>query len=142
MDYFQVKEEKLAGSSYSEVYKKAWQEYLKIKKKSKRRPYVRSSYFKKEKIFIDIFWSHLKEKHHNDRKRRLNFYKCALEIIANSKVSPISKIKLNDDNEILHRFFGKTKEGDVFVVQIKENVKTGRKDFISVFLWEKGKNIS
>ena len=62
MKYFQVKNCKFSGSSYNEVYKKVWQEYLQERSKSKRRPYLKADYFNKEKIFIDIFWGHLKQK--------------------------------------------------------------------------------
>lgn len=33
----------------------------------------------------------------------------------------------------MHRFYGITKDGHEFCVQIKQNKRTGRKDFISVF---------
>lgn len=40
MKYFQVKSDKLAGSSYIEIYRSAWNVYLEEKRKSKRRVYI------------------------------------------------------------------------------------------------------
>jgi hypothetical protein len=34
---------------------------------------------------------------------------------------------------MLHRFAGETKEGKKFYVQVKQDKRTGRKDFMSVF---------
>ncbi len=133
MKYFQVKSDKLAGSSYSEVYRNAWNVYLQEKHKSKRRVYVRSIYFGKEKIFLDIFWSHLKQKSFPDRIRRLKFYCCAVELIKINRIDPNTVQDPNNSENRLHRFVGATKENDVFMVQIKENKKTNQKYFISVF---------
>ena len=36
-------------------------------------------------------------------------------------------------NEILHRFAGKTKDKEIFFVQIKENKKNSKKYFMSCF---------
>ncbi len=36
-------------------------------------------------------------------------------------------------NVSLHRFYGQTKSGELFCVQIKQDKRTGRKDFMSVF---------
>ena len=53
---YQAKAKKIPGSSYGEVMRNAFLIFdEKIKKKTKRRPYVRSAYFKKEKIFFDYF---------------------------------------------------------------------------------------
>jgi len=131
--YYQTGDCKLAGTSFSEVYKTAWQVYSKEKRKSRRRPYIRSAYFQKDKIFIDIFWSHLKQKRLMDKKRRLKFYKCAIELLKNSKNPPITLQDNNDLNKMLHRFFGQCKNNEEFIVQIKENKKTGKKYLISVF---------
>ncbi len=133
MKSYQVKNCKLSGSSYNEVYKKAWQVYLLEKKKSKRRTYVRSVYFKKSKIFLDVFWNHLKQKNWVDRFRRLKYYFCAIELIKNSRIDPETFQDVNNSKEILHRFSGVTKNGEEFFVQIKENKRTDQKYFVSVF---------
>ena len=38
-----------------------------------------------------------------------------------------------ETHSILHRFYGKTADGIEFAVQVKHDLKTGRKDFMSVF---------
>ncbi len=124
---------KLKGTSYTEINKQARQIFNKIKNKTKRRPYIRSKYFKKEKIFLDIFWKHLNQKNPRDRMRRLKYYNCAIDLIRNTNNNPHSDINRNKKSEILHRFAGMTKTGELFFVQIKENKKTGEKSFMSCF---------
>lgn len=112
---------------------KARHEYHKIQKRTPRRKaYIRSAYFSKDKIFINQFWDHLKQKRPNDRLRRVKYYLCALDLIRHATSSPETIIEKTLDTQ-LHRFTGKTKDGEVFFVQIKHNIKTGRKDFMSVF---------
>jgi hypothetical protein len=129
--YFQVKNCKIAGTSYSEIYKKAWQIYLSEKQKSKRRPYIRSAYFKKDKIFLNIFWSHLKEKRKIDRERRIRFYKCALELLKNNRTDP-AIFNSNNTHGKLYRFKGMVNNNEIFFVQVKENNR-GNKFLISIF---------
>lgn len=133
MKAYRTKSGKLPGTRYAEVYKKAFQLYKPIKAKTKRRPYVRSAYFKKEKIFLESFWQHARQKNPRDRMRRLKFFNCALELIKNSRYEPTSDINRKKRIEILHKFGGITKEGELFYVQIKENKKTGAKYFMSCF---------
>lgn len=130
--YF-VKSEKLSGTSYGDVYKKAFAIYKRIKARTKRRPYIRSAYFNKDKIFLGLFWSHLKDKHHRERTRRLKYFPCAIELIKNSRLDPTSKENLEKTSEILHRFRGITPEKEIFLVQIKENKRNNQKYLISVF---------
>lgn len=56
MKVYKTRVSKLSGSDYKEVNKKAFGLYAEIKEKTKRRPYVRSAYFNKSKIFIELFW--------------------------------------------------------------------------------------
>lgn len=133
MKVYQSKVNRLAGTDYQEVNSKAKAIFTKIKKKSKRKPYIRSAYFDKEKIFLDYFWEHLHKKHPADRFRRLKFYACALDLISNCRIDPISFQNPNSPRDILHRFLGITKQGEEFVVQITENKRNHQKYFISVF---------
>lgn len=134
MKVYRTKAGKLNGTEFKEVHKKAFRLYQEIKRKSKRRTYIRSAYFRKEKIFLDLFWQHLWDKEKwQDRMRRLKFYAAAIELIQNNKFAPKSKENPNKREEILHRFAGITKENDLFYVQIKENKHSGRKDLISIF---------
>lgn len=134
MKSYQTKAKKFTGSDFREVHKKAFGLYKQIKKKSKRRPYIRSVYFKKDKIFLELFWQHLFDKPNwRDRMRRLKYFPCAIELIRHSHFEPESKENPNRRTEILHRFGGVTKEKDMFFVQIKEDKRTGQKFLISVF---------
>ena len=50
-----TKAKKLPGTNLGEIYRSAMAVYHKIEKQTKRRPYLRSAYFKKEKVFFDFF---------------------------------------------------------------------------------------
>ena len=123
----------LRGTDLKEVESKARQIYYEIKRKSKRKPYIRSAYFKKEKIFFDFFWVHLNQKNYVEKFKRLKHFTVAIDLIKNSKNKPVSKINPNKRNEILHRFYGKTREKEIFCVQIKENKKSGHKYLLSAY---------
>lgn len=134
MQIYQTTVFKLAGTDQREVYKRAFTIYLKIKKNSKRRTYVRSAYFGKNKIFLSIFWQHLHAKlNHKDKIRRVKYFPCALDLIRNSHFDPLSKENPNKKSETLHRFTGITSDGNIFYVQIKEDKRTNEKYLISVF---------
>jgi hypothetical protein len=133
MKPYQSKFKKLSGTDYKEIHHQAFDIYKQIKSKSKRKPYVRSVYFNKEKVFLDYFWQHLWQKNWRDRNRRLKYYPCAIDLIKNSKLEPISKQNPNKPTEMLHRFAGLTKDKELFFVQIKEDKKTSQKHFMSVF---------
>ena len=133
MKAYQTKINKLSGTSYEEVVKNARHIYHIEERRTKRRPYVRSAYFKKDKIFLNQFWAHLSQKRARDRKRRLYFYACALDLIRHTKREPVSKPNPNKKSEIVHRFVGITKNKEVFFVQIAENKKSRNKYFMSVF---------
>ena len=130
---YKTKKQLLHGSSFSEVRAAAERIYKPIKSKTKRTPYVRSKYFRGEKIFLTLFWSHIFEKSAKDRIRRLKFFDCAIDLIRSSMINPESRENFRKKDEILHRFHGVTGSGEKFVVQIKENKRTKRKDFISVY---------
>jgi len=140
MKAYKTKTKKSAGTSYPEIRKKAFGLYKKIKHKSKRKPYIKSVYFKKDKIFLDLFWSHLfKEKNYWDQMRRMKFFACGIELIRKSNIEPISKENPNKYGEILHRFAGASRDNELFFVQIKEDKKTSKKWLISIFPIEKWK---
>lgn len=134
MKVYKTKARKYSGSDFHEVNRQARGLYSQIKKKSKRRGYLRSAYFSKEKIFIDLFWHHLFEKENwRERMRRIKYFGCAVELIKNSHFEPKSKENPNKSSEILHRFYGTTAEDELFCVQIKEDKKKSQKFLISVF---------
>ncbi|MDP2684583.1 MAG: hypothetical protein Q8P20_06065 [bacterium] len=130
---YNTKSKRLAGTRYEDVYDNAFGCYDKIKKLTKRRPYIRSAYFKKQKVFIEVFRQHLYQKNWRDRVRRMRLFPAGIELIRKSHFSPKSIDNPNNLNEILHRFSGKTSDGYLFFVQIKENKRNGDKTLISVF---------
>lgn len=130
---YSTKIKKLPGSNYSEVKKSALILFNQIKKKTKRRPYLRSTYFNKQKVFFDFFWLHLFQKNPKERMRRLKYFEAALEIIKNSRQHPVSEENPHKPGEILHRFAGLTKNKELFYVQIKEDKRSGKKYFMSCF---------
>lgn len=73
------------------------------------------------------------QKHPKERRKRLKFYKVALDLLRHSQIAPDTIFRTDDLNIMLHRFYGATKDGVYFCVQVKEDKRTGRKDFMSVF---------
>jgi hypothetical protein len=73
MKVYQSKIRKLPGTDYSEVYPRAFSIFKDLKRKTKRKPHIRSAYFRREKIFLDYFWEHFHQKSSTDRVRRLKF---------------------------------------------------------------------
>lgn len=130
---YKTKAKRLSGTRHADVLKKAKVIYKRIRRNTKRKSYIRSVYFYKEKIFVDLFWRHLYEKNLRDKTRRLRFFKSAIELILHSHLDPDSKKNPNKSSEILHRFEGITADKYRFAVQIKEDKKTSQKYFYSVF---------
>lgn len=133
MEIYRTRVEKVFGTDYHEVMKDVFLIFRKIKRLTKRRPYIKSAYFKKEKIFMDYFWEHLKQKSWKDRTRRLKYYPCAIDLIKNSKLDPVKKVNPNRPSEDVYRFAGQAPDGSIFYVQIKEKRKSKQKCFISVY---------
>ena len=130
---YQCQQSKLIPArTYPDVCKVARRIFRIIENKTKRRPYLRSSYFRGQKIFLDNFWPHLKQKPYPDQRRRLQFFECALEVIQKSTYPPFRKIEDGYLQIIFYRFLGKV-ENRFFVVQIKEDLKRQQKFFMSVF---------
>ncbi|QQS21526.1 hypothetical protein IPM09_03295 [Candidatus Saccharibacteria bacterium] len=133
MTVYRSKQTLLKGSSYSEVVASARKEYNTIRKLTKRQPYVRSKYFRGDKIFVTVFWDHLMQKHPKERRKRLKFYNAAIDLMRNTTLAPDTIFSEADKHTLLHRFYGVSAEGLEFCVQVKEDKRTGRKDFMSVF---------
>ncbi len=129
---------RLQGRTYVGVKRHAMQEYHLIQKQNpKRHTYILSSYFrrgkKKQKIFLDQFWEHLDQKNRVDGLRRVKLFMAALDVLQNTRFDPEVRPDPERRHQILYRFAGKTSDGTVFYVQVKANMKTGRKYFMSVF---------
>lgn len=134
MQHYQTRAGKIPGANFKDVYRIARKQYISIKRKSKRNPHIRSAYFNSQKVFLQYFWGHLYAKRNwKDRLRRIRYFKAAIELIEKTKIQPESKENPNNRREILHRFTGYTVEKEIFFVQIKEDKKSGKKHFISVF---------
>jgi len=130
---YQTRIKKIKGGEDETIFKQAFALYKQISSKTKRRAHIRAAYFNKEKVFLDFFWHHIQEKNWQDRRRRLRYYACALDLIKNNRIPSITKINPNKRTEKLHRFSGMTVEEEIFYVQIAENLKTGEKHLISIF---------
>ena len=134
MNIYQSKYSSIPGTSYREVIKIARSSYHTIQKRTPRRAaYIRSKYLRKDKIFINQFWDHLNQKVPADRLRRLKLFLCGLDIIQNSPYKPEVSQNPSKNTELLYRFAGKTKNGELFYVQIKENKKNKRRYLMSIF---------
>ena len=127
---YQTKAGKLSGTSYKEVKKQAVFVYREIQVSSRRKPYVRSAYFNKQKVFLNLFWDHVFKKRPKERYERLQFFGAAIELIKNCRNCPSIK---HNSNEELFRFLGVTINGQYFCVQIKRNTLNSKKYFISCF---------
>lgn len=124
----------IPGARWAELRKKALLFYREIEQKTKRRAYIRSTYFNKQKIFLGLFWSHLYEKQNlKDKTRRIKYFPCAIELIQNSRFKPLTVENPNKKSEIFYRFYGCTPNNGRFCVQIKGDKNSGEKWFISVF---------
>ncbi len=119
----------LKASGTSDLFRKARAVYNSIVKSNRRMAYVRSRYFGGDKVFLDLFWAHLKQKNSAERQRRLMLYPCAIELIRKTTCAPES---IHDSGNKYFRFFGTSSDGVNFAVQIKRNSKN-QKYFMSVF---------
>jgi hypothetical protein len=134
MQAYSSKYNQIPTTSHAHVMHAARYEYHKVQKRTPRRqPYVKSKYFKGDKVFINQFWEHLKQKKIGDQLRRTRLFVCALDLIRYSTYAPDTVYKYEDPNISLHRFYGVTKGGVAYCVQIREDKRSGRKDFMSVF---------
>ena len=130
---YQTNKEKLPGTNYAEVRKQAVFLFNQIKKRTKRKPYIKSAYFNKQKIFFDYFWIHLSQKNPREGFKRLQCFEVAIDLIRYSRNHPSSKQNPNREREILHRFEGITKSKERFYIQIKEDKRNDKKYFLSCF---------
>ncbi len=134
MQVYKTKSNIIPGNHFKEVKNTAIRIFRRVKAKTKRNPYIRSAYFKKEKVFLSLFWSHLFEKgNHGDRTRRLRYFEAGLELIEKSMAMPLIIENSNNRKEMLYRFTGITPQKEIFYVQVKENKSSNRKDLISIF---------
>jgi hypothetical protein len=121
----------LPVTDYPEAMRLARAEYSRHVASARRLAYIRSAYFDNSKVFIDMFWVHLKQKRKGEQIVRSKYLKVAFDLLKNSRIKP--EIVIYNNRIHLYRFLGITSDGKNFYVQVKVDVKTGRKDFMSVF---------
>lgn len=134
MSIYQSKYQQLPGTSHEEAIKSARDYYDGVRKHNpRRRPHIRSIYFSRDKVFLQLYWDHLMQKNRRERIRRARLFRCALDLIQNTRFAPDTIIDTKNTNILLHRFYGKSAEHVHFCVQIIENKRSRRKDLISCF---------
>lgn len=133
MNFYQTKSQLLAGSNYKEIHRNYEKYFRSLQRKSKRQPYVRSAYFLKQKIFLNLFWVHLFDKTHNVRSVRLKYIPATIELLEHSRIDPVTILNLEAKSELFHRFYGLTKNKQKFVVQIKQIKSTGKLYLMSAY---------
>lgn len=130
---YRCKTKPFGGTQYVQIAPQARVAFKVHQKRTKRRPYIRSVYFNKEKIFFDFFWQHMSQKSLPDRARRLKYFSCALELLRECHHDPETFIDSAQSHIIRHRFVGIAPDGVEFFVQVKEDKRTNRKQLISIF---------
>lgn len=133
MQVYKSKYGLLTGTTYEEVVHNARKEFNAVRRLTKRQPYVKSKYFRGDKVFITVFWDHIVQKNLKERTKRLKFYKAGLDLIRNTTQAPEIMIDKAHPGMVFNRFYGVTKTGEHFCVQIKQDARTNRRDFMSVF---------
>lgn len=132
MTLYQTRYTTIPGTDYKTVYKRAMDIFKTIKSNTKRKPFLKSAFFKGDKVFFDHFWNHIRQKRYPDRTRRLKYFAAATDLIEHCRNKPETMINPNRKSEILHRFAGLTLDKQLFYIQIKEN-KKGQKQLMSIF---------
>ena len=75
----------------------------------------------------------MSQKNLKEQTKRLKLYAAAIDLMRKSRCEPDTIFDGKNRSVLLHRFYGITKDKVEFCVQVKENKRTGRKDFMSVF---------
>ena len=121
VNYFKSKHSKLYSTVYSRVFCSARLYYESLIQNPRRKPYVKSKFFDK-KVFLDEFWTQILRRNLADRRRRLSFYICAIDLIQNTRCEPVIKYEVGKE---FYEFYGIAKNGEKFVVHMrrsKENI--------------------
>lgn len=130
---YRCKAAPLRGHRFVDIMPQVRKEFRTLQKRTKRRPHVRSDYFKKNKIFFDYFWQHMQRKSVVDRARRLKYFPCALEVLRKSRHNPTTFVDINQPDIIKHEFVAIAPDGVRFSVIIQEDRKTDKKQLLSLY---------
>jgi len=122
----------ISGTSLKVANRRAHDYIHLLTNKTKRQPYIRSKYFKKDKIFFKYYWKHILQKHGKDRVRRLRLLPAAVDLLMHSQYPPQVE-PYKDKGSVYYRFMGRNTNKELFYVQVKEDIKTGEKNFVSAF---------
>jgi len=109
--------------------------YRNLEAKTRRTVYVRSSsksYFQGQKIFLNLYFPHLKQKSPRIQVERLKFFEAGLDLVKNTPYEPTIKSNPNKPSEQVMRFWGETRGGKKFCVQVRVN-KRGNHYLMSTF---------
>jgi len=120
--YFQSKVSCISGSNDKEVFYEARQIFRKYDNK-RRLPYVRSKYFDSQKIFLNMFYKHLDQKPEAEHRRRIIFVPCALDLLKNSRVEPVTPPTDLTRSIVYYRFQGMSGDDKKFIVQVMRDKK-------------------
>lgn len=129
MGVYHTKCEALSGTSWKETHAAAKDAHKSYIGSARRRAYIRSPLFQRDKVFIDTYWRTLGTRNFRDRQRRLSFLPCGLELI---KHAHFSKQEVVESKRRYYHFDGVTPAGKSFSVHIKED-GAGRRYLMSVF---------
>jgi hypothetical protein len=70
------------------------------------------------KVFLDEFWLQILKRNLADRRRRLAFYMCAIDLVQNSRNEPVMKY---ESGRQLYEFYGIAKNGEEFAVHLRKS---------------------
>ena len=129
--YFQSRFEKLRGSNDKEVFYEARRVFRRYDNK-RRLPYVRSKYFGGQKVFLNMFYTHLGQKSPKEQRKRIAFVACAIDLLKNTRIAPLFSDGFDGRKGEYYRFQGMTKSGEKFAVQVTKDKKNNRY-FMSCF---------
>lgn len=130
---YHCKTKPLVGHRFVEIMPRARGVFRALQKQTKRRPYVRSTYFHRDKIFFDFFWQHLQQKSVVDRARRLKYLPCALEVLRKSRHDPVTFVDIRRPGIIKHEFVGVAPDGMRFSVVVQQDRGTDKKQLLSLY---------
>jgi hypothetical protein len=134
MNYFKSKYPRSKERIYAELIKNARAIEKEIEKESGHRDANIRSKSLRRKVFItknNLFWTHLYSKNQYDRKRRLKYYKNAIDLIQNTREKPVVSKNPNGKRELVYEYYGITIDNFRFAVHLKE--ENNRLYFMSVF---------
>jgi hypothetical protein len=128
IQFYQSKYDRLRASNDREAFYEARLTFRKYDNK-RRQPYIRSKYFDGQKVFLNMFYIHLGQKSPREQRKRIVFVTCAIDLLQHTKIIPEYFVVKTIE---YYRFYGQTKSGVKFAVQVMKDKKRNRY-FMSCF---------